>query len=219
MAMERIQLRNGFSMDCDHHETAPNGRVRLVIDTNNSMEVDAAAIVSAEPIAAHPATEDEISVKATMSSATAHPLSSLIASAGAARNINVDLLQSVIDAESGGHAHAISRTGAQGLMQLMPSTARAMGVRDSFAPEDNLRGGTAYLDRLLTRYHNDLVLALAAYNAGPGAVDRYHGVPPYRETVAYVSRIVREFNRRTLALRQAAAQDKHPALLTGARLP
>ena len=98
-----------------------------------------------------------------------------------------------------------------------------MGVKDSFAPEENLRGGSTYLDRLLTRYHNDLALALAAYNAGPGAVDRYHGVPPYRETVLYVSRIIREFNRRTL-LEQKQAAVAHSALTQhtaaiGANLP
>ena len=88
-------------------------------------------------------------------------------------------------------------------MQLMPTTARSLGVNDSFAPEQNVRGGTDYLDRLLQRYHDDLALALAAYNAGPGAVDRYHGVPPYRETRLYVARIIREFNRRTLLAQRA----------------
>jgi soluble lytic murein transglycosylase-like protein len=91
---------------------------------------------------------------------------------------------------------AVSRTGARGLMQLMPGTASAMGVEDSFRPEQNIAGGTAYLDALLTRYHDNVALALAAYNAGPGAVDKYHGVPPYRETRAYVARVIREYNRR-----------------------
>jgi soluble lytic murein transglycosylase-like protein len=120
----------------------------------------------------------------------------MLAQAGTAHHIDEDLLASVVRAESGGQVRAVSRTGAQGLMQLMPGTASAMGVQDAFRPEQNIAGGTAYLDSLLTRYHDNVALALAAYNAGPGAVDKYHGVPPYRETREYVARVIREFNRR-----------------------
>jgi soluble lytic murein transglycosylase-like protein len=81
-------------------------------------------------------------------------------------------------------------------MQLMPGTAAELGVADSFRADQNINGGTAYLDALLVRYHENLALALAAYNAGPAAVDKYHGVPPYRETRVYVARVIREFNRR-----------------------
>ena len=81
-----------------------------------------------------------------------------------------------------------------------------MGVEDSFKAEENIAGGTAYLDELLTRYHDDVALALAAYNAGPGAVDKYHGVPPYRETREYVARVIREFNRRKQLLQVAQAR-------------
>jgi soluble lytic murein transglycosylase-like protein len=80
----------------------------------------------------------------------------------------------------------------------MPGTAHRLGVKDSFEPEQNINGGTAYLDALLTRYHDNLALALAAYNAGPAAVDKYHGIPPYRETRAYVARVMTEFKRRKL---------------------
>ena len=123
----------------------------------------------------------------------------MLARAGARHNINTDLLASVVKAESNGNARAVSRAGAQGLMQLMPGTALELGVRNAFAPEENIGGGTAYLDALLMRYNNDIKLAVAAYNAGPAAVDRYHGIPPYAETRAYVARVINEFNRRTRA--------------------
>jgi soluble lytic murein transglycosylase-like protein len=117
----------------------------------------------------------------------------------------VDLLASLVKAESGGDARARSRAGAEGLMQLMPATARNMGIADSYKPEENVRGGSAYLDAMLARYHENLALALAAYNAGPEAVDKYHGLPPYHETRAYVARVIHEFNRRVLA-REAQAK-------------
>ena len=125
--------------------------------------------------------------------------------AGAQHNLDVDLLASVVRAESGGNARAVSRAGAQGLMQLMPQTAAQLGVADSFRPEQNIQGGTAYLDALLVHYHDNLALALAAYNAGPEAVEKYHGVPPYRETRNYVARVILEFNRQKRAEAQSRA--------------
>ncbi len=131
-------------------------------------------------------------------------LDEMLTKAGHEHNLDVDLLASLVKAESGGNAHAVSRAGARGLMQLMPSTAKDLGVDDSFKPDENVRGGSIYLDALLTHYHDNLALALAAYNAGPEAVAKYHGIPPYRETRAYVARVIHEFNRRVLA-REAAA--------------
>jgi soluble lytic murein transglycosylase-like protein len=87
----------------------------------------------------------------------------------------------------------------------MPATANDLGVKNSFEPDENVRGGSEYLDELLTRYHENLAFALAAYNAGPAAVDRYRGIPPYRETRAYVARVIHEFNRRVKA-REAQAR-------------
>jgi soluble lytic murein transglycosylase len=99
------------------------------------------------------------------------------------------LVKAVIAAESRFDSEAVSRAGAQGLMQLMPETARLLGVDDPFRPEQNVRGGTQYLRAMLDRY-GDMTRALAAYNAGPEAVDHYRGVPPYPETRDYVKRVL-----------------------------
>jgi soluble lytic murein transglycosylase-like protein len=105
-------------------------------------------------------------------------------------SIRSDLVRAVVQVESGFNPYAVSPKGALGLMQLMPATAQQFGVRNPFDPQENVRAGVAYLRQLLDRYENDERLALAAYNAGPGAVDRHgQNVPPYRETRDYVARI------------------------------
>lgn len=114
----------------------------------------------------------------------------------AARRYGLDpaLVHAVIHAESGYNLSATSPAGAQGLMQLMPATARALGVRDPYDPAQNVEAGTRYLRGLLDRF-GDVRLALAAYNAGPGAVERYRGVPPYPETRNYVERVLGTWQR------------------------
>ncbi len=110
-----------------------------------------------------------------------------------ARRYQVDqsLVKAVIHAESSYQPNAISPAGARGLMQLMPATAARHGVRNIHSPAENIRGGVEHLRTLLDRYENNVVLALAAYNAGAGAVDRHRGIPPYRETQNYVQRVLR----------------------------
>jgi soluble lytic murein transglycosylase-like protein len=100
------------------------------------------------------------------------------------------LVKAVIHAESAFNPRAISPKGARGLMQLMPQTAKEVGVKNSFEPRQNIYGGVRYLRKLLTKYRGDIALAIAAYNAGPGAVDNHSGIPPYAETKEYVRRVL-----------------------------
>jgi soluble lytic murein transglycosylase-like protein len=118
----------------------------------------------------------------------------LISQNAAHHNISPELVRAVIQAESGFNRYAVSPKGAMGLMQLMPATARDLGVSDPFHPAENIRAGVAYLASLLTRFKQNVEHALAAYNAGPARVERYDGVPPYRETQAYVKKITRAAN-------------------------
>jgi hypothetical protein len=109
--------------------------------------------------------------------------------------VDPQLVHAVITVESCFDRHAVSRVGAQGLMQLMPATARELGVRDSFDATQNIRGGIRYLQQMLQRFDQDTTLALAAYNAGPGAVQRHQGVPPFRETQNYIVRVMDHYQR------------------------
>jgi hypothetical protein len=215
-AAERLTLSNGFDLLCDHHAVV-EGRVRVFLKAAapDYVELKPEEITGVEAVA--DPVEPTVAAVPVMQAAVAKPimagvdvrltaddLHQLLSKAGREHNVDEDLLASVVKAESNGHVRALSRAGARGLMQLMPGTAQQLGVADSYQPEQNVRGGAAYLDGLLARYHDNIALALAAYNAGPEAVDRYRGVPPYHETRAYVAEVIHEFNRRVTARRKAA---------------
>ncbi len=117
-------------------------------------------------------------------------LAVIVRNAALTNDVDPRLLSAVIDAESHGDPSAVSRVGAQGLMQLMPGTAAMYGVGNAFDPYQNVDAGSRYLHDLLRRYKGNVRLAVAAYNAGPGAVDAAHGIPPFAETRAYVDRVV-----------------------------
>jgi Transglycosylase SLT domain len=194
-------LRNGFSIRHERREVIGSvTRLYLGADRDGYVDVPTNEIDRFEKDLSAPA--------AGKMHTTSQPMTEVINAVSSRHHLDPDLINSVIHAESGFNPRAVSRKGAQGLMQLMPQTASRLGVVNSFDPGDNLEGGTRYLRELLERYNFDLIKALAAYNAGPQRVEQYHGVPPYVETQAYVARIIRDYNRKKLAERKAAAYHK-----------
>jgi len=191
-AAEVANLRNGFSIRHEHHETQGE-TTRLYLDNDASggyIDVPTAQIEGFQPA---PADVNQATAPAKTN------LESIIRSASASSQIDADFIASVIRAESANNPRAVSPKGAQGLMQLMPRTANSLGVKDSFDPAANVDGGVRYLRELLLQYNGDAAKALAAYNAGPQRVQQYRGVPPYRETHAYVARVINDYNRKKIA--------------------
>jgi soluble lytic murein transglycosylase-like protein len=192
-------LRNGFTIQHESREAIGNTmRLYTAADKSSYIDIPTDQIERIEKAPATPVST------ASPSPASRPGLQEVIQGASDKQLLDVDLVNSVIRAESGFNPHAVSAKGARGLMQLMPGTASNLGVKDSFDPKANVEGGTQYLRWLLDRYNYDLAKALAAYNAGPNRVEQYHGIPPYSETRAYVARIIRDFNRQKLAERKAA---------------
>ena len=195
-AAEYAVFKTGFRLEIERHEQS-GAVTRLFLAGGGVVEIRAGDIRRFEA--------DE-RVPGVASPAAAGPgepgdgdLRQLVRSAGEAHGLDPDLIESVIHVESAGNPRAVSPKGASGLMQLMPETARALRVHDVFDPAQNVEAGTRYLRQLLDLYNHDLALALAAYNAGPGKVEAYKGIPPYRETRNYVSRVIRTFNQKKTA--------------------
>src|SRR6202171_86646 len=205
--------RKGFSIRHERHQVL-GGVTRLFVSADGSSFVDVptaeiehfeATLGDPKPAATQNPAEAQ-SAHLNVANLNRVDLNEVIAAASGRYRLDPDLVNSVIRAESGFNVRAVSRKGAQGLMQLMPVTASQLGVPNAFDPEANVEGGTKYLRELLERYNFDLVKALAAYNAGPQRVEQYGGVTPYYEPRAYVARIVRDFNRKKLAAKSVAVQ-------------
>jgi len=209
-AAELAILRNGFSIRHEHRRVlGATTRLFFGNDDSSFTDVPTAEITGYEKDISLPSppADSHGSISSHSERALSEPpLHQVVDSASATYHLDPDLVNSVIHAESGFNAHAVSPKGARGLMQLMPGTANQLGVNDAFDAQSNVSGGSRYLRELLERYNFDLVKALAAYNAGPQRVEQYQGVPPFRETRAYVARIVHDYNRKKAAQEKETKQ-------------
>ena len=201
-------LSNGFSIRHERREVM-NETTRLYLDANGSGYVD---VPTMDIVGFEKDTTPQPTPAGTTAAAAIPPanLADVVGPVSQKHFIDPALITSVIRAESAFNPRAVSPKGARGLMQLMPETAAKLGVRNAFDANANVEGGTRYLQELLEQYNWDLVKALAAYNAGPQRVAQYGGVPPYRETHAYVARIIRDFNRQKLAQQHSKTATRKP---------
>ena len=207
LAKERVLLTSGFQLEAQSHTEQEH---TLVFQTvTGTLELPVAAVARIEAVVDEPA---HMAVPPLTSALESDAPERLLANAALAQGLPPELVRSVARIESGLHQEAVSVKGARGLMQLMPETAVDLGV-DASSAKDNAEGGAKYLRSLLLHYRGDAVLALAAYNAGPAAVAKFGGVPPYSETRHYVERVLRE-----LAREQKAARKISPELRASNRL-
>jgi soluble lytic murein transglycosylase-like protein len=237
-AGEVAVLRNGFSIRFERKEQI--GDITRLYTGSGYLDLDSSQIASFEaeeaPVpAADPAPPQQVTAPAIVQPAATAPIASnataparsaasvdldqVVREASTRNGLDPDFVNSVIKAESNFKTRAVSRKGAQGLMQLMPGTAAQLGITDPFDPKANVEAGTAHLNSLLNQYHDDPIKALAAYNAGAHRVKQYNGVPPYRETRAYISQIVRDFNAKKRAQMKSSGAANAKAAAKPAQAP
>jgi soluble lytic murein transglycosylase-like protein len=178
-------LSSGFTLKLEAHRVE-DGLVVLLLKGGGEMRVPPAAVRGFVP--------DEVLEEVALPAGG--DLRELAAAAARRHGLDPALVLAVVSVESGFEPAAVSPKGAQGLMQLMPRTAESLGVGDAFDPKENLDAGSRHLGSLLTLYGGDLARALAAYNAGQGAVERHGGIPPYRETRAYVKKVLERYREK-----------------------
>lgn len=186
ITLRRIQqIEQTFSALSNNAATAVDTDFQQILDANMSSS-------NASQIAKTPFADKIFS---SVSDSKSKDIDGLIDTYASKNNLDAAFVKAVIKQESGFQPEVTSHCGAMGLMQLMPATANSMGVKNAFDPEENIMGGTKYLKGLMDRFGGQKELALAAYNAGPGAVQRYGGIPPYNETQNYVKNVMANYNR------------------------
>lgn len=213
-ARETAVLRNGFSISHDHRQQI-GATTRLFLSSSDQEYVD----IATDNIVSFEKEEEALAPAVVPAKEASLDLDQIVERASRQNQLDSDFVRAVIRAESNGKTTAVSPKGAQGLMQLMPQTAAQLGVKNSFDANENVDAGTRYLRALLAHYHNDPARALAAYNAGSGRVQQYNGVPPYKETRAYVATIIRDFNRRKANQTRLAKESKKTVQASVAKHP
>lgn len=183
---EYVVLRSGQQLAVTGYEIIGD-KYRLQMK-GGTVEVPAEQVLTIEP--------EEVFTPVPIVEVSQEPFGEIIRAAAKRYSVDADLITSVIAAESNFDPKAISPKNARGLMQLLPSTATHLGVRNIFDPQENIDAGTHYLSELLLLYKNDLALTLAAYNAGPERVQRYGRVPPFAETISYIRRVQQTYSHR-----------------------
>ncbi len=179
---EGVQSYNGPTFDNVLKSSAKTPFGSLL--TGKNLNVNAKKVETSEPV---------YSQGINTEAPSRNQILNLVTSVSKKHGVDDKLVKALIKQESGFNPKAKSHAGAMGLMQLMPSTAKGLGVKDPMNPVQNVEGGVKYLKSMLDRYNGNIILALAAYNAGPGAVDKYSGVPPYKETQNYVKNILSDY--------------------------